>query len=448
MGLDSLAEPMADDGPCGPDLNARMDPDFDAYYFAALGRLPDAYARPGVTRPDGSVSPDRVFDPGSLDLAGELRQIDALLERSRDLRLLALRVQWLALAGRVPALAETLETVALLLERFPREVHPGAGSDPAERREALAELAAPATVIQPLAWAGLAGTAEVTLRKLRVAAGQATPLQGESGLSTESLTAVLADPGNGARLTRTLAALDQATAAVTRIVAACAADPEAPFTPHLDPLTAVLDEMRGAIVAVRPDLAAPVPMPETAAPEPVPHSAPVQVPPPTRELPAGAPEVRDQDHARRLLEACEAYYRRAEPSSPALLLVTQARLLIGRPLIEALEVLMPGRAAEAQIGFGPETGFVLDSARLRSLTEEGGPGDPAPARAESTLRPPPPAIDSAEQAAGTLRAVEDHFRRTERSSPVPMLLERAQAYLGKDFPAILRDLLPSAEGGR
>ncbi|MCE8471097.1 type VI secretion system ImpA family N-terminal domain-containing protein, partial [Rhodovulum sulfidophilum] len=103
MGLDSLAEPMADDGPCGPDLNARMDPDFDAYYFAALGRLPDAYARPGVTRPDGSVSPDRVFDPGTLDLAGELRQIDALLERSRDLRLLALRVQWLALAGRVPA---------------------------------------------------------------------------------------------------------------------------------------------------------------------------------------------------------------------------------------------------------------------------------------------------------------------------------------------------------
>ena len=170
------AAPLSDDLPCGPDLNASFDPAYEEYYFGALGRLPGFYMQPGVERPDGSRSPDRLFDPKDVEHRSETQQIDALLERSRDLRLLVLQAQWDALAGNRRALRDTIEVMATLLESYPDAVHPMLEDGPSERRDAVNDLNQAVTIVQPLMFMGLTGTTEVTLRKLRVAKGKAPRL--------------------------------------------------------------------------------------------------------------------------------------------------------------------------------------------------------------------------------------------------------------------------------
>jgi type VI secretion system protein ImpA len=120
-----------------------------------------------------------------------------------------------------------------------------------------------------------------------------------------------------------------------------------------------------------------------------------------------------------------------------LLLVTQARLLIGKPLLEALEALLPADVGKAIVDFGPRTGFALTADRLKQLSaaapRASGAEAPAPAVAE---------IVTASDAAGAIQSVEAYFRQSERSSPVPMLLQRARTYLDKDFQSLVDELIP------
>ena len=414
-----------------------MDAGYDAYYFGALGRLPSYYYRPGVERPDGTLSPDTIFDTGDVDIAAERREIEALLENSRDIRLLVLLAQWEALAGRPETLADAFETIALLLETYGDDLHPQAAGD---RRDALGDLNNQVTVVQPLQFLGLTGTDEVSLRKIRVAAGGVTPLQSEQDLTPGMMSDALSDPGNKARLETNHKALLRISEALGRISSTCQAHETAPFSPSLDLVSGTVQEMLGAISAARPEL-------RVAEVQIV---APVEAEPSGGNTAAPAPEtvegdaVNSHSQARMTLEACEHYYRRSEPSSAALLLVTQARLLIGRPLIEALETLLPEKASKAVVDFGPQTGFSLNIDRLRQLTDS-APQSPTPPEDNPEPEGPAPVITSSAQAAGSMRAVETYFLRAERSSPVPILLQRARSYLERDFQSLVDELVPVVE---
>lgn len=446
MKIDELLQPVSDDQPCGPDLEATMDPEYDEYYFGALGRLPDFYVQPGVERSDGSRSPDRFYNVADLKIADEARQIDALLKRSRDIRLLVLRAQWEALAGRLPMMAEAIEGTAILLETYPEAAHPQMGQGTALRREALADLDRQVTVMQPLQFAGLTGSNEVSLRKVMVANGRAQPLQDEVDLSIGMMMDALGSPTNRKKTDENHAALLRMSNALTRIERACKNGGAGAFTPAFDNVRPVLTEMLDLITTARPDLRgadipeAPVedipaelPMPEAGSAAPAsPGSAAPQI------TTGPAPEVTGQPHARAILMGCEAYYRRHEPSSAALLLVTQARLLIGRPLIEALQTLLPAQAEQALVDFGPQTGFALNFNQLRQLSEAAPQDSVEPESAPPEM----PKISSPAEAASALRAVEDYFRRHERSSPVPVLLQRARSYLDKDFQSLVDELIP------
>lgn len=447
MTLDELLSPVSEDAPCGPDLNEMMDPEYDDYYFGALGRLPSFFFRPGVERPDGSFSPDQIFDAGDVDIKAERTRINALLARSRDIRLLVLRAQWEILAGQLTGCAEALEAIAGVLETFGAEAHPTFANGIADRRDALADLDSQVTMIQPLQFMGLTGTDEVSLRKIKAAAGDVTPLQAEADLTPGMLSDALADPGNRKRIEATHAGLLALASAVARIDAACQSNADAPYSAPVGTLRQTVQEMLDVLTAARPELRGAdiekVSASEAAATESIDASA-TDIPVPATPFPAGeAIAVVSQDHARAILEACEHYYRRHEPSSAALLLVTQARLLIGRPLIEALQTLLPDSAGRAVVDFGPQTGFSLNIDRLRQLTESAPQSTlPAPEPAPS---PAPPDIASGGDAAAAMRSVEDYFRRVERSSPVPILLQRARAYLDKDFQSLVDELLPRKE---
>jgi type VI secretion system protein ImpA len=420
-----------------------MDAGYEDYYFGALGRLPAYYYRPGVERPDGTASQDMVFDSGEVDINAERREIEALLSRSRDIRLLVLLAQWEALAGRLDPVADAVEGIAALIETFGDAVHPDLSAGTTARRDALGDLNSQITMIQPLQFLGLTGTDEVSLRKIRVASGAVTPLQSEQDLTSGMMSDALSDPGNKKRLEVNHAALLRLADALARISKACQTHATAAFIPSLDLLTTTVQEMLTAISSGRPELrAAEVQASVAAEPasgdaDPSGHASAEQ------ETPL-ADAISSHTQARVTLEACEHYYRRCEPSSAALLLVTQARLLIGRPLIEALETLLPEKASQAIVDFGPQTGFTLNIDRLRQLTDS-APQSPAPENDIHEPDAPAPAIHSSGQAAGAMRAVETYFLKAERSSPVPILLQRARSYLERDFQSLVDELVPSVE---
>lgn len=447
MNLEALKRPVSEDLPCGPDLNADVDPDYDEYYFGALGRLPDFFVQPGMARPDQTRTPDRYFDPKSVDHQAEVRAIGALLERSRDIRLLTLLAQWEILCGRLGPMVDAVDMIADLLQRFPDAVHPDLGDGVAGRRDAIEELNQMATVVQPLTFCGLTGSPEVTLRKLRVADGGGTPLEGEEDLSAATLMAALGAAGNRGAVDKTFAAFSRLLAALQGIDRACQGNARGSFAPDLGNLRAATEEVLDRIQMARPDLgkaaAAPPAHPDGAegGPRPLLQLPSSDAAPRTEPVANSGLSVASHAHARRILEACETYFCRHEPSSAALLLITQARLLIGKPFIEALRTLLPQQAAAAAVDFGPQTGFRIDAERLSQLTQEAAGQGRDDTSAEG-VSGPDFFVSSPETALTAMLAVETYFRRTERSSPVPLLLQRARAYLDMDFQTLIDELIP------
>lgn len=446
MTLDDLLSPNSEDAPCGADLNELLDPEYDEYYFGALGRLPSYYFRPGVERPDGSQSPDQIFNSADMDISAERKRINALLARSRDIRLLVLLAQWEALSGNLDSMAKAIEAIAGLLETFGDAVHPRMVDGPGGRRETLGDLANQVTMVQALQFVGLTGTDEVSLRKIKVAAGDLTPLQSEDGLTPDILSDALGNPANKKRIEANHAALLKAADSLGRISRMCQAHADKPFSPPLDPVVKTVSDMLDAITDVCPDLRGAGK--QGGGAEAQVNGALQTAPTVTTVAPvdtgASGAKVTSHEQARATLEACEHYYRTSEPSSAALLLVTQARLLIGRPLIEALETLLPDKASQACVDFGPQTGFVMNIDRLRELTAT-APEGVAPNSEQVLQVAPVPAIRTGAESAAAMRAVEDYFRAVERSSPVPLLLQRARSYLDKDFQSLVDELVPAAE---
>lgn len=457
MAMDWITTPVSDGEPCGPDLDSTDDAEYVDYYFDALGRLPDPYFTPGVTTPDGGKTPDRLFDPRSVEHGKEYEQIDGMLQRSRDIRLLALRAQWAALAGRLPEVADAVKAIADGIDAFGNDMHPQAHSSINDRRDAINELGVFDSMQMPLQYCGLVGTTDVTLRKLRVADGKYTAADGEEELDGGNMRSLLGSNDVADHVSRSHAALITLAEAFNRIQRACKLNETQPFSPEIGETIAILDEMRGAINDARPDLRgaeadlAPIeeveeyPEEEGGADGGEAGEGGVTM---VAAAPLPPSAIKSHAEARQALLTVEVYFRAFEPSSAALLLVTQARLLIGKSLMEAMQILLPSEAGKAVVEFGPQAGFALSVDKLKALANEAPSGAPvSPPEPEEVGDPP--VVTTTAEASSALRGVEDFFRRSEKSSPVPILLQRARSYLDKDFQALMSELIPApkpAEG--
>ncbi len=450
MALDWLKEPVSEDAPCGPDLDKTNDDAFVEYYFEAEGRLPERYFTPGmrIGREGEEGSDDKLFDPKSVDIKKERAAIDALLKQSRDLRLLSLMARWEILAGRVTGFADAIAGMADLLDTFPDDVHPTVEKSNSDRRGAIDNLTTPVTTVIPLQYLSLTGQPDVTFRNYQVATGAVTARTSEAEASSSEILDELKADGNKAKVTQTQADLTRAADGLDRIKRACKAHPDKPMSLNFEDLLAVIAQIQDVIRLARPELdawdsagAAAAAEDEEEAEETVLEDGAAPAAPVAKAAAIGdavpAGEIGGQNAAKVTLMAVEGYLRRREPSSAALLLVTQARLLIGKPLIEALETLLPEESRRAVVDFGPATGFSLNMERLRSLSQE-APG----VAIEDEPEPEPPVLATRADVAGHIRAVENYFRGNEPTSPVPTLLVRARSYLDKDFDAIVAELIP------
>ena len=443
MTLDWIKNAISEDAPAGPNLMEEEDSDFDEYFFDAADRIPEPE---DYFLPDEKSSEDRASD-GRFKVASlktELSAIDGLLRRSRDLRLLALRAQWSILAGDLENCVISVEAMGALLAAMPEEAHPVVANDTFERLDAIHDLTQKGSMLMPLVHLDIAGTG-TSLRKLRVSRGELKPQTGETDLNTDLLLNGLIAAGD--KLDPVQALLVRFKDGLGAIEAACLTH-RTPHTPRLQTLNKQLDELLTLIGETNPDLAVEL-EPEAEGENEAEHrqNAPPVV--------TAAPAVVSADDAQNRLMAVEAYFRKHEPSSAAVLLVTQARVLIGKSLIDAFDMLMPENAPRASVGFMEEMGFKLAHGRLRELADQlmsekqmeetqVETAEAAPS-GETDEESEPVTVENSSEASGQLLAVETHFRAVERSSPVPLLLARARSYIGKDFETLMKEFVPKSD---
>jgi type VI secretion system protein ImpA len=430
---DCLA-PLSDDESCGPDLYESFDSAFENYLLDAEARLPQSFFDAGG---NPRIAPD------SIDPEAEWETVAALLARSRDLRLLASHAQFCALARDLGALAECLDLMAGLLETYPDAVHPRITEDIIERNNALELVASPATVIMPLEFTPLVRDRrllDISLRKILLGRGERNPQGDEEPGDAEAMVAALRAAENADAVAASHAALTRIKQAASRIEAVCLGNETQPFRPNLEKLHARLDELIGLLTEARPELGgAEAETGDTPPQDEAADAAETTAGATAETAPAAPGRIADMAQARAALEALEAYFRIREPSSPSLILVRQARQLVGRPLIEAMEILVPDLSARARMDFGRETGFLLGMDRMRALSEIGAEtGDTA---ADPAAFP----VASRKEAGALMSAIEGYYASFEPSSPIPVLLSRARGYLNQSFTAILAEILPAPE---
>lgn len=448
MKLEWLTDPVETDPPCGPDLEQQDDETFVDYYFEAEGRLPERYFTPGLA-PDGSE--DRIFDPKSIDFSRESKQISDLLKRSRDLRLTSLLARFAVLSGRLGEFADAVEQTARLMEVWPAEAHPRVDQGAAERRAAIEALNAQPVVVMPLLHLPILPSGDATLRRYMVATGRADPRGSEEGLDASvDVLAPLRSDSSQSQLAKVQADLSRTAEALHRIQTLAGSHPTARFSPDLAAVRTAIADMQAMISAARPDLPGwSEDQAEAAAPvaeEPAPAemlggalgagaamaAAPVAV------APGDAPKIATRAAALAALQKAEGWLVEREPSSPALLLVVQARLLVGAPLVQALETLLPAQAGKAVLNIGRGSPFALPMDKLKTLSTAGLEKQPEAAPAAPVDLP---AITDRRELTACLIGIEAYYAAHEPASPVPLLLAKARDMLTKRFDAIVAELI-------
>jgi type VI secretion system protein ImpA len=480
MSIDWISAPISEEFPAGADLAAEDDAAFDEYFYDSAGRLPEEldFFRPGM-EVGGKKSPDIFFDPKSVDLNEELTQIDALLKRSKDIRLLTLRAQWSILAGDLENCVASVEGMATVLKDFPDTAYPLIDGGPADRLEQINDLSANGPMILPLQYLELANSG-ASLRSFRVAKGEARPNDGEEDLILDQLIRSLA--GAGEDLEKVDDRMRRFKTALTDITSACLGN-STPHTPKVKTLSGEIDAILAVLAEANPSLTKIDDVEDSstgadtnAAPSTGAGGAKVFVKPAT--------DVKDHADAKKRLIAVETYFGQNEPSSATVLLVTQARLLIGKSLIDAFDVLMPNSSPRAVVNFSPATDFKLAHAQLRTLANEveieesllppaieevvqveeveeqsavaedmedaieatdAEQASEPPAKTAEPAEPANHIVSNPAEATAQIQVVETYFRAFEKSSPVPLLLSRARTYIGKDFETLMKELIPKED---
>lgn len=433
MRPEDVLKPISADAPCGEDLLELDDPDFVDYYFGVEDRLPTSYY---------NIAKDTLFDSGSVDHKSETAKIDGLLKRSRDLRLLGLEAKFQILSGRFKGFVDAVMTMAALVETWPDEVHPIPSN---ERRNALEELNTLVTIVMPLDYASLftdKRLGDVKYRPYGTGTGKIEPRLEEARGDSNAIAGAIGSSENAKAVDLLYAQLVGLQGALKGMVVTSQARATDAFMPHFPNLETKISDILEMVLAARGDLAGEASAADDgqATDDAGTDSVATSGKAATINAPVG--DVPNHKTAYRMLHAIERYFSTTEPASLALVLVTQSRLLIGRPLVEALDALMENSASYASITFGTDTGFAIPMARMRELSGQANIASTDDWSQVSDEDLAVAEILSRDHAGLVLKQVEDFFRVREPASPIPILLFKARNMLAKDFHALVRELIP------
>jgi type VI secretion system protein ImpA len=423
---DAFTLPLVSEGdPCGLDLDLEGDTEFMNFIAATDGLLPASYY---------------AFNRATIDFSAALQAAEKLLKRTLDLRLLVLMAKVAILNRDVAGFAQRIGNVAWLVKEHWEGANPRAeGDDYSGRISQLATLEDNAVVLLPLQYAPLLETnregalsyrdqllasgavqpRSVTLYDLR---GQKQTTEPEKFMPAKSIERVLSDV-EIARLAGAVEMLTSVGASIQTINAATTEHVGYENAVALPKLATLVSDMTGflraALVRRDPSLAPPLEAPTGATTDAEAASA-------AAAAPAAFASRAEVDAA---LASAFGYFAASEPTSPALLLIRQAREMLGKNLYEVMKLLAPPHADSARVFVGPDGAFTVPVKSLSnapSAAIESAPAEPAASRAA---------------AIALIDAVAAHMQKAEPSSPVPYLLDRARNLATRDFLSLLQDLL-------
>jgi type VI secretion system protein ImpA len=430
----TLAGPVSDEEPCGPDLDLAGDPDYMNFIARTEGLLPATY----FSGPEG-----KPFDRATIDFAAEFATAAPLLDRTRDIRLLALLAKLFILNRDLTGFAACIGLTDTLLNERWDDVHPqGMDGDFGIRMAALESLDDMPPVVFPMQYMPLVNhrrMGPITYRSWMIATGEAKPREGEAILEPAAIETALMEVELPA-LIETRGQFQGLQSALGNLRDICVdragADRAAKLERLPDLVGKILKLIEGVVIKRDPSLAAAPADSAEAADGDGAAAAP-------STIPAGAvASTRDVADA---LAAIVDYFGRHEPSSPALLLVRQAEQLMGKSFLEVMRVLVPNHMEQAAVQIGKDKQiFDLPIERLSAFAE----GLPVPDEeaAETTDAAAPRRLE-AKTRADAIRLLDQigtYYRVAEPSSPVPFLTDRARSFAERDFLSLLKELLPEA----
>jgi type VI secretion system protein ImpA len=406
----SALAPISAEAPCGPDLDAEGDAEFMNFMAATEGQLPAAFFS---------------FDRKSIDFDAALAGGEKLLARTHDIRLIVLLAKLAILNRDLGGFAHRFAVLARLLADHWDDVHPrGENGDFTARIAQLSTLDDTPVVIFPLQYAPLAETQRdgvLNFRAQMIATGEAKLRESETLPNATAIDKILTNC-EMSRLAETFEALRAIKSSIAGIGAVLTEHVGFEQTLSFDALSSLVDQMipfiHAALARRDPSIAPVAPAEGTSAP---PADQPLAL---TSQF-ASLTEI---DAA---LAAALGYFEKMEPSSAAVLLIGQARQLLGKNLYEVMKVLTPAYADRARIFVGADAAFTIPVSNIPANGAEAEPLD----RAEAEPAP------SRAAALTLIESVAAHLRVVEPSSPLPYLLDRAKALAARDFLSLMKDLL-------
>jgi type VI secretion system protein ImpA len=330
--IDQFLAPIAPDDACGPNLE--YDP-----AFAELDRLAEGKAEQQI---GSTVVPAE--DP---DWKAVQKAAQALLARSKDLRVATHLCKALLRTSGWPGLAAGLATLRALVEQSWEGVHPRLDpeddNDPTIRANVLAGLADAAvlTAIRNTPLVSSRTLGRFSLRDVEVAAGDAPPPAEGTAATAASLEGALMDC-DIAVLEDTTAAARTCVEALAGLEAALADKVTASATPDLGRLSAQLRKATaflGAGLARR--------NPAAGIDSGGEFSSGGGGAGPAGISSSGGISSRD-DVLRALDRICE-YYARHEPSSPVPMFMERSKRLVTMNFVDIIRELVPEMLAQVEL---------------------------------------------------------------------------------------------------
>lgn len=420
---DAYVEPLSSDLPCGPDLERALDLDFTALVVDAEGLLPRSFF---------------AFQRDSKVLRERRGAIIDLSSRTRDLRLLVPYAKFSILDRDLVEFVHALEVVASVLETRWEDVHPQAeDGDLGLRAAVISGLDDMPNVIMPLQHVVLLhhrALGDITFRSVQLARRIIAAREGESVPELPVLERAF-ERADLEQLSAVRKLFLAVAAAVARIEAACDDKPGMP--PLALPKLSHLASEAAAFLA--PYMRLGMPADEAAPSSQEGGDRPEEnAPAADASGAAGHDLLKDRAGAAAALAGIERYFRRYEPSSPALVLIRFAGRLMDRPFFEVLQLIVPDQASVAELMIGGSA-IRVSLERIAADMEALDRSD-----CEVSEPVPPPVLETRRDAVRLMGDLARHLRCAEPANPVPLLLDRAADLAGRDFSSLLKDMFSDA----
>lgn len=337
--LDGLLRPVAEDTPAGPDL------EYDPAYLDAF--------RAGLGTPERRMG-DTVVAAEEPDWRQVQTRCEALMTRSKDLRVAVLLTRALAHLQGFAGLADGLGLIQGLLERYWDQLYPlldpEDDNDPTARINALVELCDREHLLDFLRTATLVRSpvfGPLTYRDIEVAEGHVSPPPDVKVLDATAVSAVFQDCDLD-QLQGSTSAVSLAQERLRSVVEVLWQRIRTDQMPDLDPLTGLLSAVEKAL---KGQLAQRLPPEaETSGDEAAQaQEAPLDQNPTKGPGLAAAPaQITSRDDVVRTIDRICDYYSRYEPSSPVPLLLKRARRLATGSFVDIVRDLAPEALTEIE----------------------------------------------------------------------------------------------------